>query len=304
MGSLFGARLAEAGQNVALVDVKKAHIEAIRTDGLGFEDEAGFRRVKINATLDAGSVGLVDLIILFCKYPHTRAAIAASRPMIGPDTYVWTLQNGIGNIDIIAENCPRNRISKGLTSVTAIIKAPGHVLTNFQGESETFAWPLDGGHHPKLEQATKILSTAGLPAYLAPDIDYRIWRKLVVNASLTVVSAATNLGIGAVGESEPGQRLLRAVIGEVVQVAQANGVALQLDDAIAYMEELRRKAFDHVGSTTVDLQNRRPTEIDAMSGAVVREGQRVGIPTPVNQTMAELVRLIEATQSLRLSPPI
>jgi len=246
----------------------------------------------------------VDIVIIFCKHLQTRDAIRAGLSMIGPETYVWTLQNGIGNAEIIGEFVPTARIAKGLTSVTAILTGPGCVTSNFRGESETFAWPVDGKDHPKLAAAMQVLTRAGLPAYLAADIDYRIWRKLVVNASLTVLSAAVNLGIGPVGESDVGQRLLRAIVGEVVAVAQAKGIALQLEDAIGYMEELRHKAFAHVGSTTVDLQLGRRTEIDALNGAVAREGRRLGVPTPVNEVLAEFVRLIEATRAHRLPQPI
>ncbi len=304
MGSLFGARLAMAGNDVALVDVDRSHVGAINKNGLEFDDGSGSRRIPIMATTDPASIGKVNLIVLFCKYPHTRAAVTGARPMIGPNTYVWTLQNGIGNVDVIAETIARERIVKGLTSVTAIATGPGRVITNFRGESETFAWPLDNQQHALIAEATKLFTAAGLPAYLAPDIDYRIWRKLVVNAGLTVLSAVVNVGIGPVGEPEPGRRLLRAIVTEVVAVARANNVQLELDDAMNYMEELRHKAFEHVGSTTVDMQAKRPTEIDSMSGAVAREGKRLGIPTPTNEVIADIVRLLEATRLSRLPKPI
>lgn len=304
MGSLFGARLAEMGEDTTLVDVNQAHVDAISKAGLAVEENGAVRRVGIKATANPGTVGRVDLVILFCKHRHTRDAMRGAAPMLGPDTYVWTLQNGIGNVEIIAETVAETRIAKGLTSITSILVGPGHIISNFKGESETFAWPVDGRQHPLLQEATRVLTRAGLPAYLAPDIDYRIWRKLVVNTTLTVVSAAANLGIGPVGEVEAGQRILRAIATETVAVAQANGVKLELKDAVEYVEELRRKAFEHVGSTTVDLQSGRLTEIDAMNGAVAREGRRLGIPTPYNEVMAEFIRLIESTRAFRLPKPI
>jgi len=304
MGSLFGGKLAESGADVILVDVDKLHVAAIQERGLALDEGSGPRQIPVKATLDPTAVGSVDLIILFCKYVHTRDAINAARPMLRPHTYVWTLQNGIGNVDIIRETVAPNRIAKGLTSITAIAVAPGHVTSNFAGTSETFAWPLDNQTNPTLEAATQLLTKAGLPAFLAPDIDYRIWRKLVVNTTLTVLSAAVNVGIGPVGENEPGQRLFRAIVGEVVAVAKANKVPLNFDDAIGYVEELRQKAFEHVGSTTVDLQRGRKTEIDAMNGAVVREGRRLGVPTPTNEVVAEMIRLIEASRPYRLPNPI
>lgn len=304
MGSLFGGLLARSGLDVTLVDVNQAHIDAIRAGGLKLDVGQGARAVKVAATTEPASVGPVDLVVVFCKYLHTGQAIRGAQPMMTPDTYVWTLQNGIGNVDLIAEVVAEKRIVKGLTTATGIIRAPGAVMTNFHGETETFLWPLDGGAHPRLDDVAAAFTAAGLPTYRAPDIDYRIWRKLVINAGLTVLSAAVNVGIGPVGESPAGQELLTAIVGEVVAVAQAAGVPLELADALAYQEELRKKAFDHVGSTTIDLQNGRLTEIDAMCGAVVREGWRLGVDTPTNLALTRIVKLIEASRPQRLSPPI
>ncbi len=304
MGSLFGGCLAASGADVTLVDVDRAHVDAIQAHSLALDLGDGPKRIKVAATTEPRSVGPVDLIVVFCKHLDTAGAVRGAAPMMTPDTYVWTLQNGVGNAEIIAETVSRNRIAKGLTSMTGIIDGPGRVSTNFKGTSETFIWPVDSHKHARLDDVVRIFTKAGLPTFLAPDIDYRIWRKLVVNASLTVVSAAANVGIGPVGESEAGQKLLRRIVGEVVTVARAQGVPLQLDDAIGYMEELRRKAFNHVGSTTIDLQNGRPTEIDAMCGAVARHGQRLGVPTPANEFMAQFVKLLEATRGRRLAAPL
>jgi len=304
MGSLFGARLAEAGNAVTLVDVNAAHMESIARNGLVFDDHGDRRVIPIAATTDPATVGRVGLILLFCKHLHTRAAMKSAAPMIGPETILWTLQNGIGNVEIIQEFLPPERIAKGLTSVTAIVEAPGSVTTNFKGVSESFAWPVAGAVGPGLTKAVEIFTAAGLPSYLAPDIDYRIWRKLVVNAGLTMLSASVNVGIGPVGEGAAGQRLLSAIVAEVAAVARASGVDLKDADALAYLEELRRKAFDHIGSTTVDLQNGRATEVGAMNGAVVAAGKKLGVPTPVNAVLTDLVLLLEETRRVRLSPAI
>jgi len=304
MGSLFGGHLAMAGTDVTLVDIDEAHVGAIRRDKLALRVGDADHKIAVKATTDPAEVGTVDLIVMFCKYRHTAKAIGAARPMITADTVVWTLQNGLGNVDLIAESVPLDQIAKGLTSMTAVMEGPGRVSSEFRGQSETFLWPATGEPDAVMERIVATFTEAGLPAYLDPDIDYRIWRKLVVNAGLTILSAAVNVGIGPVGESAAGQRLLRATTEEVVAVAQAAGIALDIDDAFGYLEELREKAFTHVGSTTIDLQAGRPTEIDAMCGAVVREGRRHGVPTPTNAVMTDIVKLIEATRRNRLSTPI
>ena len=301
MGSLFGARLVEAGvADVVLLDVNKAHIDAIRDEGLLFEDGSETRRVRIPATLDPEEAGPVDFIVFFCKYPDSRQAITGARLMLTGETVVWTPQNGIGNVDILAEFLPEPRIAKGLTSSTSMVSAPGQIRTNFQGETETFMWPVAGGENDVVREAARLLTKAGLPTYLASDIDYRIWRKLCVNTALTVPTAAINTPIGSVGESEAGQALMRGIVEEVVAVANAKGIPLTFEDGFGYVEELRGKAFQHIGSTTGDMHNMKMTEVDAMNGAVVREGRKVGVPTPVNETITHFMYLLEATRGDRL----
>jgi 2-dehydropantoate 2-reductase len=301
MGSLFGARLVEAGvADVVLLDINRPHIEAIREHGLAFEDGAQTRRVRIRATTSPAEAGPVDFIIFFCKYPDSRQAISDAEAMLTDGTVVWTPQNGIGNVDIITEKVPAARIAKGLTSSTSIQTGPGKIRTNFQGETETFIYPVAGGENDVVKEAASLLTRAGLPTYIADDIDYRIWRKLCVNTTLTALTAAINTPIGSVGESEAGQELMRRIVEEVVAVAQAKGIPLSFEQGYGYVEELRRKAFEHIGSTTGDLHNKKMTEIDAMNGAVVREGRKAGIATPVNETVTNFVHLLEATRGDRL----
>ncbi len=304
MGSLFGARLVEAGADVVLVDTDRPHIAAMKERGLAFDDSGEMRQVPVKATADHAEAGPVDLIIFFVKHPHTRQAIRDARPMMHDRTYIWTPQNGVGNVELISEIVPEGRIAKGLTSSTSVVTAPGRIVNNFRGTTETFIWPVDGGAHARLAEMAELMTHAGLPTYLAPDIDYRIWRKLCVNTTLTALTAAINTAIGPIGESEAGQRLMRAIVEEVVAVANAKGIPLQFDDAYGYVEELRAKAFEHIGSTTMDMQAKRPTEIEAMNGAVAREGQRLNVPTPANAVVAEIVRILEATRPHRLSNPI
>lgn len=301
MGSLFGARLVESGHSdIVLYDVNRPHMAAVREQGLVFEDGAETRRVRIAATSDPKEAGRADFIIFFCKHPDSRQAINDARPMLTDETVVWTPQNGVGNVEIIAEAVPERRIAKGLTSSTSIQSGPGHIRTNFQGETETFIYPVAGGENAAVQEAARLLTRAGLPTYLASDIDYRIWRKLCVNTTLTALTASINTAIGPVGESEYGQWLMRRIVEEVVAVANAKGIPLTFEAGFGYVEELRQKAFQHIGSTTGDMHNKRMTEIDAMNGAVAREGRRLGVPTPVNETVANFVHLLEATRGVRL----
>jgi len=304
MGSLFGGYLAQASAAVTLVDVNETHIRAIREKGLIVDRGDGRKIVEIQATTNPSEVELADIVIVFCKYLNTETALSSAAPYITPDTYIWTLQNGIGNVDVIANFVKPSRVVKGLTSATAILQAPGQVSTNFKGETETYYWPLAGSEHPILAAAAETLTCAGLPTIAAPDIDYRIWRKLVINATLTIIAGFNNTRIGDAYFNEPGRSLCEDVVSEVVAVAQAAGVSLELDDALGYLNQLANSAVEHVGSTTVSLQLKQRTEVDTMNGAVVREGKKYGVPTPVNETITKIVKLVEETSGVRLSPPV
>ena len=304
MGSLFGGFLAEAGVDVTLVDINEAHIGAIRDKGLILDKGDGPRAVQVDATTDPTNVAPVDLLIVFCKYLNTEDAVSAAKAYVTDDTYVWTLQNGIGNVDILKRHFADRQIVKGLTSATGIIEGPGVVSTNFRGETETYLWPIDGGKHPRLDEAARILTAAGLPTNRAPDMDYRIWRKLVINVTLTVLAGIMNTRIGAVYEVEPGRTLCEEIVRETVAVAQAAGVPLEMEDALSYLDALSQAAVDHIGSATISLQKKERSEIDTMNGAVVREGERLGVATPVNRTITRIVKLVEETAVERLSPSI
>ena len=304
MGSLFGGYLADADADVTLVDVNQEHVDAIRNDGLSVDRGDGPKRVQVKATTNPSEVASADLLIVFCKYLNTDAAMTSAASYITADTHVLTLQNGIGNVDVIAKHVAQNQIVKGLTSATGIIQGPGQVATNFKGETETYYWPIDGADHPTLTEAAKILTDAGLPTSAAPDIDYRTWRKLVINATLTILAGMMNTRIGDVYFNEPGRALCEAITDELVTVAQASGVPLELEDARGYLDQLAHSAVKHIGSTTISLQLKQKTEVDTMNGAVVREGLKHGIPTPVNETIVTAVKLIEETSGVRLSPAI
>ena len=138
MGSFFGGLLAKNGNQVTLVDVNETHVNTIKERGLILEAEGVSERIQVDATINSKEVSNADLVILFCKYPNTESALSEAMSYIKPSTYIWTLQNGIGNVEKISKFVEENRIVKGLTSATAIIQGPGHVSTNFKGNTETY----------------------------------------------------------------------------------------------------------------------------------------------------------------------
>ena len=301
MGSLFGGRLAEAGEDVWLIDVWKEHVAAIQANGLGFSEQGRTRQIPVNATTSPADAGAVDLVVVFVKHNETNDAIRQAAPLIAGHTVVLSLQNGIGNIDIIRVVVPAEQVVMGLTTLTSIVRGPGRIEANFRGRGETYVWPVSGTVTDSLDRAVAAMSRAGLHTEISPDVEFRIWRKLLINTSLTALSAAVPLRVRDLLGHPSARELIEATTREVVEVAQKKGIPLSLEDGMDYLYRVAEEARDHIGSMTIDITSGRKTEIEAINGAVVREGERVGIPTPANRFVYNIIRLIEDTYDVRVT---
>jgi 2-dehydropantoate 2-reductase len=300
MGSLFGGRLAEGGQDVWLVDVWREHVDAIRAGGLACTEQGETRRIAVRATTRPDEIGPVELVIVLVKHNETAQAIRDAAPVIDGRTVVLSLQNGLGNVDLIRAAVPEGQVVMGLTTLTSVVRGPGHIEANFLGRGETYVWPVTGVVSDGLRRGVAAMNEARLYTEISPDAELRIWRKLVVNAGVTALSAAVRLSIGDIAAHANAREILDATTREIVEVAQKKRIPLSYADAIAYLYDVSAQAKDHIGSMTVDVSSRRRTEIEAISGAVVREGARVGVPTPANRFVYNMIRIIEDTYDRRV----
>lgn len=290
MGCLFAARLAAGGAKVTLIDVDDARLAALARDGVTLADDAGERTVPVGASRTEDAAGPADLIILFTKGMHSRAAMKAAAHLVGPETVALTLQNGLGNGEIIAEVVPAERVVHGITDFPADLEGSTRVSTHGPGQSRL------SGFVPEADAAAArvaaLLSAAGLPAMADPQVDVAIWEKVAFNAalnSLATVSGRANAGNGA----EPGRRIAFAIAGETAAVAAAKGIKADLPKIEAKIDFVFAHHPNHKPSMLQDRLAGRATEIESINGAVVREGERLGVPTPVTATLADLVRLLE-----------
>lgn len=300
MGSLFGGALAAAGQRVWLIDVWAEHVAAIRRHGLRVEKAGQVRAIPVQAATCAAEAEPVDLLILFTKYGHTEAALRGAGPLLTPQTRVLTLQNGIGNVDLIAGFVPRERILFGLTTLTSDLKGPGHVEATFAGRGETYFWPAAGAVDEAAREVEAVLNRAGIATELTADVSLHIWRKLVVNTCLNTLTAITRLRVGDLFAQPEARALCEAVAAEVASVARAEGVPLTTEAAVAHLRQVAESAAHHQPSMLIDVLRARPTEIDCLNGAVVRAAARHGLPVPANAMIVSLIRTIEATYPCRL----
>ncbi|PRG20118.1 ketopantoate reductase family protein [Burkholderia multivorans] len=297
MGSLFGGLLAESGEDVTLIDVNDAHLDAIRRDGLRIDDDRGERHITTLQALrpeaaNASAGTPFDLLIVFTKSLHTRVALDGVRALLTPHTHVLTLQNGLGNVETLNAFVPLERILVGVTTWPADLAGPAHVLSHGAGTIRMMT--ADGAASPFAAAVADALSRAGLACTLDADVWAAIWEKVAFNAALNTLCAVTRCTVDQLGEHHDGPRLAHAIVAETAAVAQAKGIAVDAARIARNVEHAIREHRGHRPSMLQDVLAGRRTEIDAISGKVVAAAREVGLAVPHTETMLSLVRVIDA----------
>lgn len=293
MGGLFGARLALAGQQVFLVDASEKTIAAISQRGLSLETPKGKETVQVPISQASQLAGTFDLLVIFTKGFHTAAAIESVRHLVGPTTWALSVQNGLGNAQIIAAVVPAERIIVGMTNLPADLLEPGVVHSH--GEGHVNIWSHSGVDSPTVHDIARVFSEAGLPCHADPHVQVAIWEKVAFNAALNSVCAVTRQTVGAVGASAYGRQLTSSIIAETVAVARRAGIDADEPRVVASVDYAFNNHQQHKPSMLQDVEGGRKTEIDFINGAVVGQGKQLGVDTPVLQALFNLVKLTEAS---------
>jgi 2-dehydropantoate 2-reductase len=290
MGSLFGGLLAHAGEEVCLVDLWKAHIEAIQSQGLILEEPEGPLTLPLRATTDVASAGKADLVLLFVKAYDTERAVTQSLVLEKEDTLFLSLQNGLGNGEVISQHVDPSRVLLGVTNHGATVLGPGRI--RHAGRGKSYLGALRGGRTNRLEEIARVFCQAGLETELTEQIEELIWEKLLVNVGINALAALTGLKNGELLDHPETLMLMEAMVSEAAQVARAKGIRIHTDPFQKVIEVARATGANRC-SMGQDLDHRRRTEIDVINGAVVREAKRLGIPVPYNEMITALVKVIE-----------
>jgi 2-dehydropantoate 2-reductase len=295
MGSVIGGLLAKAGNDVTLVDVSKPTVDAISANGLKIEDKAGaIDTIRLRATDQPSSIGPVDLLLVFVKCYHTETAVTAVRSLIAPQTTVLSLQNGWGNGPRIARIVGEDKLLLGVCYHSATVTAPGHVL--HAGKGMTFMGEANGKMTERLARMAKAFTAAGIEVTTTPDVLKEIWSKLALNVCTLPTSALLRFYAPQLIEHEPMLDLMRALLREVVAVAQAQGIALDFDEHWEAITGLLKRCGPNAKSSMLqDVEKGRRTEIDVINGAIIEAGQRLGIATPYNDVLVKLIKSLEGT---------
>jgi 2-dehydropantoate 2-reductase len=295
MGCLLGAFLSKELPFVWLVDVWEEHVSRIKDQGLKVSMRGEIRTLPLRATTRPEDAGICDVVVVSTKFHQTREAMQNAAPMIGGNTLVMTVQNGIGHVEIISEFVKKTQILFGLTTLGSIIKGPGAIEATFLEGAVTYLWPLEGRPDQTVTELVETFTRSGLHVVLTPDVQARIWKKLSLNAGFSVLTALARLKCGDFIDQAPSLELIRGLVFEIAAVAQREGVNLDAEGTYEYVLDLARKAPDHLTSTLVDILNRRKTEIDCLNGAVVAKAKKYGIEVPYNTAICSLIRIIEET---------
>ncbi|MDX3805806.1 ketopantoate reductase family protein [Bosea thiooxidans] len=293
LGSAIGGTLAEAGHAVTLVNRNRPHVEAIRERGLVLRSDGRDRAIGLEAATDTTGLTPSELVLILVKSLDTEAAAFAARPLIGPETVVMSLQNGLGQEEVLSSILGAQHVLGGRTYAGGVLLAPGHVLSGIEGK-ETIIGEFDGAVTPRVTELARILTAAGLETRASAQIRTVIWDKLLVNVSTGALAALTGLTYGELYRLPEIEETAIAAVAEAMAVAEALGIPLTTTDPRAPW----RKASaglppDFKTSMLQSLENGRPTEIDFINGAVVREGRRAGVDTPVNAALVALIRGLE-----------
>jgi len=263
----------------------------VREHGLLIRNDTGERRLMLPIMRPEEATTPPDWLIVFTKAMHTQGALNSARHLIGPETRLLSLQNGLGNAEKLMAFADASRIAIGMTTVPADLVAPGKVHSH--GESKTRVVMVDGGKDAALDALAAALNAAGLPCTVDPEAMVAIWEKVAFNVALNSLCAVTQRTVGGLGGATEGRQLAHAVAGEVLAVAQAEGLAVSPERAHATIDHALDHHGGHKPSMLQDLLAKRPTEIETLNGAVVRAAGLHGITVPRTEALYALVKMAE-----------
>jgi len=315
MGSLVGAHIKKGGGEVYFIDIFEDHIKVIRENGLtmDLEGEPEPQIVFVDgAVTNSDEAGPCDLVIVLVKCVDIESAIESNPALFSNDTVVLALQNGVGSSDILEKYFPRQRLGVGTLKSSANIISPGKIIGRAR-----FSNSPNGVYFSPLELDTpfrhvfleleRLLNAGGMPAECSDHVEEYIWDKLVNNVMGNGIAALLQLANEDAIGHEDGWALMTELAREACQVANAKGIKLDLSN---YMEmrfgespyDRSRVDVFHFVSAVFDSYEKRKTEIDFLNGTIVREGKKLGIPTPYNETIWRLVRVMQDNYEYKFKP--
>ncbi len=299
MGNLFAYMLSKTGDaDICLLDIHSERVEKIRQEGLFIEGISGDHHIKPRIELNAADIGLVDLALLCVKAPDTFKAASDAAPLLGPDTPMLTLQNGLGNMEAIEQALGTGRCLGGTTAMGATVLSLNRV--RHAGWGETVIGEPSG---KKTERAEKILSlfkACEMEISFTDNLQGLLWSKLIINVGINALTAITGLHNGQLPLHEGTRSIMEMAVAEATQVFEALNIKLLYENPAEKVASVCEATAGNIASMLQDVLKEKKTEIDQINGIVIREAEKLGIPTPVNQTLLSLVKTLEQSYDKRI----
>jgi len=296
MGCLFAHYLSKTKEELWILDKSKDRAARISQTGIIVKGISGDWQIKVRVTTDINEIGKADLIIICVKSYDTKEAMMKARGLVDDNTSVLTLQNGIGNIEILSEIVGPDKVIAGVTSEGATLLDIGSI--RHAGRGETVIGRMDGKIPVQMRQIRELFNKVGLETKISRDIKSLLWSKLIINVGINALTATTRLHNGKLIEFEGTRKILRDAVTEASKIAKRKRIKLIYDDPLAKVEAVCEATATNVSSMLQDVLRKKRTEIDFINGVIVRLGQELGIPVPVNSLLVDLVKTIEASYNL------
>ena len=317
MGSLVGAHLKKGGGEVWFIDVFEQHMKAVRDNGLyiEIEGETEPQTVFVDGAVTSGEeAGVCDAVVILVKCVDIETAVEANPGLFGGDTIVLALQNGVGSGDILAKYFDSDHLGLGVLKSSANIISPGKIIGRVRFPNSPkgiYFSPVNFGtpYKEAFLQLEKLWCDGGYPAELSERTEEFMWDKLCDNIMLNGIAALLQTSNEDNMGHEDGWLLMRELVREACEVANARGIKLDFNkywkdrSGKPPYDRNKVKAFHYVSALFDSCQKRR-TEIDFLNGTVVREGKKYGVPTPYNETIWRLVRVMQDSYDIKFKPQI
>lgn len=302
MGCLFGAFLAKSGNEIYLFDKREERAKYISKNGIKVEGISGEFKVGIKATTDPKEIKNCELIIICVKSYDTKVATEKIKSLVGKNTLVLTLQNGVGNVETISEIVGEEKAIGGVTSQGATLLGDGYI--RHAGKGETAIGAVGTKYKAQstkyLGGIAEVFKKAGFESRIVDNIQDLIWSKLIINVGINALTAITRLNNGRLIEFKGTDDILEEAVKEAIKVAEAKGVKLIFEDPIKKVKDVCKATAGNIASMLQDALKKRKTEIDYINGAIVKEAEQLKIDVPVNRVLTNLVKTIESSYELQV----
>ena len=292
MGSVYAGLMGAAGHDVWAVDVWQEHVDAIATHGLRVEGASGDKVVAINAATDFNTVGHCDLVVVATKAANVAQAASGLGPLLGAETPILTIQNGLGAAERIAQHVDESRIMIGVAGgFGASMRGPGHVHHN--GMELIRLGEMKGGTSERLQKVSDLWASSGFNVQCFPDINQLIWEKFICNVTFSGTCTVLERTVGEVMSDEEAWTVALGCGLEAFAAGQKKGIHFSFDDGAAYITAFGSKIPDARPSMLLDYLAGRKSEIEAINGMVPIVAKEVGTEAPLNKTIVSLVKAKE-----------